>query len=76
MISNYIGQHGGQIKISKVHILTHQQPHKPNIGKIWPSQCSITVGISAESTQHRSTEEQSMEHICQEFLQQNVSTIR
>lgn len=76
MISNCIERHGGQIKISKEHILTHQQPRKPNIGKTWPSQCSIMGGTSAESIRHRSTEEQSMERICQECLQQNVSMIR
>lgn len=76
MISNSTEQHGGQIRISKEHTLTHQRPHKLNIGKTWPSQCSITAGISAVSIRHRSTEGQSMEHIYQEFLQQNVSMIK
>lgn len=72
MILNYIGRLGEQIKISKEHIPTHQQQPKLNIGKTWRSLYSITDGISVESIQHQNTEEQSMEHIYQEYSLQNV----
>lgn len=76
MTSNFIEHHGEQTPTSKEPTHSEQQQHKPNIGRTWQSQYSITDGTSVESTRHPSTEELSMGHICQEFSQQNVSIIK